>query len=185
MLKPPEGYALFLLGEEDAPELAALEAVCFSMPWTMDMCKSFLLAGRGFFSGPLPPGDCAEDLGIWRVPGALGPMPVLGLRSCAGRLAACLSLSFPAGSEDLEICNLGVLPGLRRQGLGRRLLVLGLNMAAQLGARRALLEVRPGNRPAVALYGHLGFTPCGRRKSYYADTGEDALILECFLPTES
>jgi ribosomal-protein-alanine N-acetyltransferase len=180
MLKPPGEHALCLLGDKDAEELAALEAVCFPMPWTLAQCKCFLAAGRGFFDGLLPLAHCAGDLGIWRIPGALGPTPVLGLRSAKGRLEACLSLSFPDRAAELEICILGVLPDCRRRGLGRALLVLGMDMAAALGARRAVLEVRPGNREALALYGRLGFTPCGRRKGYYADTGEDALVLESF-----
>ncbi|MDR2075478.1 MAG: GNAT family N-acetyltransferase [Desulfovibrio sp.] len=179
MLKPPDGYGLFLLGERDAEELAALEAVCFSMPWSLAQCKAFLASGRGFFEGFLPSAACPGDIGPWRIPGALGPAPVFGLRSAGGRLIAYLSLVFPPAAADLEIYNLGVLPEFRRRGLGRALLVLGLELAAELGARRAVLEVRPGNEEAMALYAGLGFTPCGRRKRYYADSGEDALILEC------
>jgi ribosomal-protein-alanine N-acetyltransferase len=174
----PDGYDLFLLGEKDAQDLAALEAICFTMPWTLAQCKAFLASGRGFLEGRLSPAGCAEDLGPWRIPGALGPAPVFGLRSAGGRLVASLSLGFFSPAADLEIYNLGVLPEYRRRGLGRGLLSLGMGLAADLGARRAVLEVRPGNREAMALYGSLGFTPCGRRKRYYTDTGEDALILE-------
>jgi ribosomal-protein-alanine N-acetyltransferase len=181
MLKPPGGYGFFLLGEEDAEELAALEAACFTMPWTLAQCKGFLAAGRGFFEGGLPPAVCSEDIGPWRIPGAFGPTPVFGLRSARGCLVACLSLGFPSPAADLEICNLGVLPEYRRRGLARALLVPVMRLAAELGARRTVLEVRPGNRAAMALYGSLGFTPCGLRKGYYADTGEDALILDCSL----
>lgn len=49
------------------------------------------------------------------------------------------------------------------------------------GCRRATLEVRLGNGPARALYEGFGFRVVGRRPGYYADTGEDALLLTCAL----
>ena len=49
------------------------------------------------------------------------------------------------------------------------------------GARRAFLEVRPGNVEARRLYQGLGFQEVGRRRGYYVDTGEDALLLEARL----
>jgi ribosomal-protein-alanine N-acetyltransferase len=50
------------------------------------------------------------------------------------------------------------------------------------GCARALLEVRAGNVAALALYARAGFQECGRRKRYYADTDEDALVLCRDLP---
>jgi len=50
-----------------------------------------------------------------------------------------------------------------------------------LAVHPAFLEVRPGNAPAVALYGSLGFQVIGRRSGYYFDTGEDALVMEARL----
>jgi ribosomal-protein-alanine N-acetyltransferase len=45
------------------------------------------------------------------------------------------------------------------------------------GCRLATLEVRPSNAPARALYEAFGFEVVGRRRGYYADTGEDAILL--------
>jgi ribosomal-protein-alanine N-acetyltransferase len=52
----------------------------------------------------------------------------------------------------------------------------------------AFLEVRPTNAEAVGLYERFGFRVIGRRKGYYFDTGEDALVMEARLtpdPSES
>ena len=59
-----------------------------------------------------------------------------------------------------------------------------------LGARRdgvelVFLEVRPTNVEAVALYEGFGFRVIGRRKGYYFDTGEDALVMEARLGAET
>jgi ribosomal-protein-alanine N-acetyltransferase len=49
--------------------------------------------------------------------------------------------------------------------------------AAAAGARRATLEVRRSNAPAIALYERLGFSVCAVRPGYYTGPDEDALIL--------
>jgi ribosomal-protein-alanine N-acetyltransferase len=52
-----------------------------------------------------------------------------------------------------------------------------MRAAARKGASRALLEVRAGNREAVALYESLGFRRLGLRREYYREPLEDALVL--------
>ena len=52
------------------------------------------------------------------------------------------------------------------------------------GMERMTLEVRVSNRPAQSLYKRLGFAIAGIRKGYYADTGEDAMIMWAELGTE-
>ena len=80
-------------------------------------------------------------------------------------------------SGELSILNLATAPQQQRQGIAARLLQHCLQRAEGLGLERAWLEVRAGNRPALALYQRFGFTAAGRRKKYYAD-GEDALVLQ-------
>lgn len=86
-------------------------------------------------------------------------------------------MSVSAG--ECHILNLCVRPELQRQGVGRRMLVHLLDLARKHGAETALLEVRPSNHPAVALYLHAGFGEVGIRSQYYpaANGREDALIL--------
>jgi hypothetical protein len=65
----------------------------------------------------------------------------------------------------------------RRQGIGERLLLALLDLAAARGAHEATLEVRPSNLPARRLYEKYGFKVVGVRPRYYSDNNEDALIM--------
>lgn len=79
--------------------------------------------------------------------------------------------------DEAHVTSFAVLPSWRRQGLGGRLLVALLDLAFEMGASVATLEVRLSNQPAQALYGRFGFRPVGLRPRYYSDNGEDALIM--------
>jgi [ribosomal protein S18]-alanine N-acetyltransferase len=83
--------------------------------------------------------------------------------------------------EEVHITNVAVRPDLRRQGIGRALLSAIVDDARQRGAKTVALEVRPSNREARTLYDSYGFRVVGRRKGYYYDTGEDALVMELVL----
>jgi ribosomal-protein-alanine N-acetyltransferase len=79
--------------------------------------------------------------------------------------------------DEMHINNLAVHPAFRRQGLGRTLLRRVLDAAYDLGIRRATLEVRRSNAPALRLYEGEGFAVAGVRPSYYANPVEDGLLL--------
>lgn len=79
--------------------------------------------------------------------------------------------------EEAHITILAVHPNYQRQGLGQVLLYTLLQSAWQRGLEWATLEVRASNQAAIALYQKFGFSEVGRRRRYYQDTGEDALIL--------
>jgi ribosomal-protein-alanine N-acetyltransferase len=79
--------------------------------------------------------------------------------------------------DDAHISTLSVRARYRRLGLGELLLLSMLEAAQELGGSRATLEVRVSNKPAQALYDRYGFEQVGRRKAYYQDNREDALIL--------
>lgn len=79
--------------------------------------------------------------------------------------------------EEAHITIVAVHPDYQRQGLGQALLWAMLKQAHQRGLERATLEVRVSNQAAIALYEKFGFREAGRRRRYYEDTGEDALIL--------
>ena len=139
----------------DVPALAALEAACFTHPWT--------------------PAQVHEE--VARVPPDMvlvleGPAAPAG--APAGIRAYC---SYRLVVDEMHVMNVAVDPGYRRQGLARRLLAFAMARAARAGARRALLELRAGNREALALYESLGVRSLGVRRAYYAEPTEDALVL--------
>ena len=81
-------------------------------------------------------------------------------------------------ADELHVTNIAVHPGLRRRGLARRLLGAILEDGRTRRLRAVTLEVRPTNDEARTLYESFGFRVVGRRRGYYYDTGEDALIME-------
>ena len=83
--------------------------------------------------------------------------------------------------EEIHITNVAVHPEFRRRGIARALLSAVLEDARHRALRVIALEVRPSNREARTLYDSLGFRAVGRRKGYYYDTGEDALVMELVL----
>ena len=85
--------------------------------------------------------------------------------------------------DQAEILNLAVHPNHTRRRLGTALVQEVLTELGRAGARTVFLEVRASNAGAQAFYAGLGFKPTGRRRGYYADPPEDALILACDIPS--
>ncbi|MCX7799836.1 MAG: ribosomal protein S18-alanine N-acetyltransferase [Fimbriimonadales bacterium] len=79
--------------------------------------------------------------------------------------------------DEAHITNVAVEPESRRQGWGRRIMEELLRRAANRGMRCSTLEVRASNHPAVRLYESLGYQAVARRRRYYPDNGEDALVM--------
>jgi [ribosomal protein S18]-alanine N-acetyltransferase len=81
------------------------------------------------------------------------------------------------GLDDWEIENVVVSSDHRKEGIGTSLVHLLLEMAQESGIPAVLLEVRESNLPARGLYEKAGFTEIGRRRGYYRNPAEDALLL--------
>ena len=97
----------------------------------------------------------------------------------AGHLAGFVAARVVA--DELRINNIAVRPALRRRGLGTALLDAAIAYGTQMGANTCWLEVRAGNLTAQALYERHGFAIVGRRKNYYREPPEDALIMRASL----
>jgi ribosomal-protein-alanine N-acetyltransferase len=102
--------------------------------------------------------------------------------SIPGRSIAGFIISRLVAGE-LHINNVAVRPEVRRRGVGAELLAAVLGQGRNQGARLAFLEVRAGNLAAQALYRRCGFRVAGRRKAYYAQPAEDALLMSLSLET--
>jgi ribosomal-protein-alanine N-acetyltransferase len=160
----PAALEFFRLGRNELDALAALEGLCFTLPWSKEQLAGHLTLPHFAAFGLRAP--------LRKNAGAQGDTPDAPLLAY---------LSFYHSPDELEILNLAVAPEWRRHGCGARLLRLVLRMAANMGIGRAVLEVRSGNLAALALYTGQGFTQVGRRSGYYHDSGEDALVLACSL----
>ena len=79
--------------------------------------------------------------------------------------------------DEAHVTTLSVHPDHQRKGIGARLLLELIRDARTRGVRALTLEVRMGNQAARALYERFGFAPAGIRKGYYAEVGEDALVM--------
>jgi ribosomal-protein-alanine N-acetyltransferase len=84
-------------------------------------------------------------------------------------------------ADQLHVLNIAADPRCRRQGIGTALLRDAATRGLAEGLVEATLEVRRGNAAARAFYRRHGFRESGVRAGYYADNGEDAIILDCDL----
>jgi [ribosomal protein S18]-alanine N-acetyltransferase len=138
-----------LSDERDLDEVAALEARCFTNPWTRDMLAREL---------------AQSDVAC-----------VFLLRLPDRRLAGFCSCWIVA--DELHVNTLVIDMPYRRRRLGVGLMQRVLEEAARRGVTRATLEVRESNEAARRLYASLGFEVVARRSGYYSTPEEDALIL--------
>ena len=79
--------------------------------------------------------------------------------------------------DEGQITNVAVHPAYRRRGLGRRVLQSMLCEAEKRGLREISLEVRASNQAAITLYEQAGFLRVGRRRNFYKQPVEDALVM--------
>lgn len=86
---------------------------------------------------------------------------------------------------ELHINNAAIRPEFRRQGIASQLLESVLREGRRNGARLAFLEVREGNTAAQGLYRRCGFKVTGRRRRYYNQPTEDALLMSLLLETSA
>ncbi len=117
------------------------------------------------------------------------PWNLVNFRDCLGAGYRCRVLEIDGmmqgyslvsmGGGEAHILNLCVHSALRGKGHGRLLLQEQLDALDATDVDMVLLEVRPSNISAIALYDSMGFNEIGRRKNYYpaAQGREDALIM--------
>lgn len=132
---------------DDIEKISVIESQSFSSPWT-----------AGMFS---------EELD--------NPLATYLVAVCSGQIAAYAG--FWTIFDEIHITNIAVAPCFRRQHIGTGLIERILSIAAEKNIRGITLEVRAGNAAAIALYQRFGFKTEGRRKEYYSDNREDALIM--------
>nr|WP_305136346.1 tRNA (adenosine(37)-N6)-threonylcarbamoyltransferase complex dimerization subunit type 1 TsaB [uncultured Schaedlerella sp.] len=103
------------------------------------------------------------------------PQTVCLLAEKAGKAAGYL-LAYLAGGEA-EIARIAVPEGLKRQGIGKKLLQLLEETCKERQVGRLLLDVRESNREARAFYQKMAFQEDGVRKGFYQSPAEDAVLM--------
>lgn len=96
---------------------------------------------------------------------------------CAGEMVGYTVVMIAA--EEAHLLNLSVGAPWQRRGIGREILSFVMKLAGDYGAKKILLEVRPSNGAALALYAAAGFSDIALRRGYYpaGDAREDAVVL--------
>lgn len=139
---------LITLDRELIEEVCRLEARSYPAPWSTTLV-------RGEFEKPVS--------------------MRLGLR--LGQDLIAYSFNYVV-VDELHILNVAVAPEWRNMGYGRTLLKAVIETGREKGARYATLEVRVSNSVAKQLYEKFDFRVTGRRRAYYRNNGEDALVME-------
>lgn len=146
---------------DDLPAVVALDQMSFSLPWPE---RSFRFELTD---------NTASRCWVAEADGEI-----------VGMLVAWLLV------DEAHIATLAVHPAHRRRGIARKLLSHALRSMAEEGAVTSFLEVRESNTAAQELYRQFGYEVVGRRKRYYKDTDEDAILmtlngLKSFTPNPS
>ena len=87
--------------------------------------------------------------------------------------------------RERHLQNIATAPAWRSRGVARTMMNYLLDEVHRGAAAVIMLEVRESNQEARALYDSLGFAETGRRKGYYSDTGEDAVIMSLDIDEEN
>ena len=79
--------------------------------------------------------------------------------------------------DEAHVTTIGVRHDMQHSGYGRVLFAALIQAAYDMGAKWVTLEVRTSNDNAMKMYEAFGFKVIGRRKGYYTDNGEDAIVM--------
>jgi ribosomal-protein-alanine N-acetyltransferase len=166
--EPTLVYRIDPMQVSDLRYVMAIERVAFSSPWpasayrydlTQNDLSTYLVLR---LRHSLTDSDGPELRGPWAW---RRPPPVLGYGG------------FWMIVDESHVSTLAVHPDWRGRGLGEMLLVALIEASVLRGAAEVTLEVRVSNVVAQNLYLKYGFVQVGRRKGYYHDNHEDALIM--------
>ena len=142
------GYSIRPITLKDVDEVWNIEKMCFPVPWSR---QSFVLE--------IEHNKCARYF----------------VAEHAGTIVGYGGMWLVL--DEAHITNIAVHPLARRKGIGEALLRVLMAEANRLGIQKITLEVRDSNTAARNLYEKLGFVSVGRRKRYYSDNNEDAIIM--------
>jgi len=184
------------LKAEQLPAVVKLDQLCFGGHWTLDGYRRELESSSSHFltvclgsaslDSPsqsnydleIPNNSQSAQLTSPQSNSLNSPTSGVGTHTALETPSKLIGLGcFWSILEEAHITLLAVNPEYQNKGLGKLLFYGLLYLAHQQGLERATLEVRVSNQTALSLYKKFGFEEVGKRRRYYQDTGEDALIL--------
>lgn len=132
----------------DAAEIAAIEKLCFSSPWSLESIEYEIAVNNlALYVVGEVDGKIVGYVGIWLI------------------------------VDEGHITNVAVHPDWRRRHIGEAIIKTLIDVTEKNGVTAHTLEVRASNIAAQKLYEKFGFKADGIRRSYYEDNGEDAIIM--------
>lgn len=142
-----------LMEQSDIDSVYAIELAAHRVPWSRDILSDCVLVGY----------DCR----VLELKKAKKEQ-VVGYLICRHSFNVC------------HILNLCVAPTKQRRGYGELLIKSILNSLKKAGNNTIILEVRPSNIAAIALYKKFGFYQDSIKQNYYKDMcgEEDAILLK-------
>lgn len=174
-------YVVEPMQERDIEAVMQIEYEAFSAPWTASAYRHELrqneLAHYLVLRQQHAPAHAPSTLKALR-PIGHAMLPPRASPSDAPPLPPVLAYGgFWLMVGEAHISTIATARAWRGRHLGELLLVAMIDQAMELGAEIVTLEVRVSNSVAQNLYRKYGFEVAGRRKRYYSDNGEDALIM--------
>lgn len=94
-------------------------------------------------------------------------------------------LCYSRFADEAELLNLAVQPAWQKQKVALQLLQQACKLVFAAGAQSFFLEVRPSNERALRLYYRMGFVELYRRRNYYSQPTEDAIVMKLDLLKET
>lgn len=152
----------------DIPQVVAIDQRSFSLPWSASSYRFELTENHASHFHVAVNAESRPVRNFLQRLRHLGQPPP---RSVVGYIGYWLI------EDEIHISTIAVHPDWRGQGIGDQLLRVALIQAAESEAVMVTLEVRVSNTVAQRLYRKYGFEVVGRRKRYYRDNHEDALIM--------
>ncbi len=138
-----------LMMEADLPEVLAIEALSFPIPFTEKLFRMELNLRVARLYVAKEKGKIIGYIDYWNI------------------------------ETEIHVITFAVHPDWRRRQIGSRLLQFMMDDGARSHVKLYTLDVRASNQTAIRLYEKFGFRQTGLRKKYYQDNEEDALIMSC------
>ncbi|MCL1809102.1 MAG: ribosomal protein S18-alanine N-acetyltransferase [Clostridiales bacterium] len=143
-----DGLLFRRAGISDVKPLADMDRICFSRPWSEQSFHEEIARNRlARYIVAELDGEMAGYAGVWVI------------------------------LDEGHITNVAVHPDFRRKGIAKALICSLVDLSVREGVRMFTLEVQESNKNAISLYKHTGFKVHGKRKEYYEDDHEDAIIM--------